>query len=156
MARETYSGFAVNAVDAKSRLSIPADHRAVIEKKSDERVVYLAPHARGLPCLIAYDSAYLARLQAKLDARFGIEDSDARDDETRRTLGLATPHNYDDAGRIMLSADWREWGGIDRLVAFVGMGDYFEVWNPDTLREFKKDDALIVRAVTRAIEARAA
>ena len=156
MARETYSGFAVNAVDAKSRLSIPADHRAVIEARSHERTVILAPHPRGLPCLIGYDTARLAKLQDRLDARYGVEDSDARDDDTRRTLGLAAPVPYDDAGRIMLGADWREAGEIDRLVAFVGMGDYFEIWNPETLREAKKNDPLIVRAVTRALEARGA
>ena len=62
---------------------------------------------------------------------------------------------WDDAGRIILSADWRDWAGIDRLVAIVGMGDYFEIWNPETLRDAKKGDPLIVRAVTRALEARA-
>ncbi len=36
------------------------------------------------------------------------------------------------------------------------MGDYFELWDPETLRDAKKDDPLIVRVVTRALDARAA
>ena len=156
MARDTYSGFAMNAVDAKNRLSIPADHRAVIEAKSHERIVMLAPHQRGHSCLIGYDTERLSQMRAKLEAKFGFEDSDEREDLTRRMLGLAAPVPYDDAGRILLSADWRDMGGIDRFVAFVGMGDYFEIWNPETLLQHKKGDKLIVDAVTRALKARAA
>lgn len=154
MAKDTYSGFAMNAVDAKNRLSIPADHRAVIEAKSEQKIVVLAPHADGAPCLIGYDSERLSEIKAELKTEFGVARSRDRESLTRRLLGLAAPVPYDDAGRILLSNDWRELGGIDKLVVFLGMGDYFEIWDADTLLEEQKDDKTLVRMVTNAKKAR--
>ncbi len=156
MARDTYSGFAMNAVDAKNRLSIPADHRAVIEAKSQQKILVLAPHDGGLPCLIGYDTERLSEIKADLKTEFGVARSADREKLTRRLLGLAAPVPYDDAGRILLSADWRELGGIGKFVVFIGMGDYFEIWDADTVLREQHDDPVLVGFVTRAMKARSA
>jgi MraZ protein len=49
-----FQGSALNAVDAKGRVSIPAFLRSVIERRGDARTIVLAKH-EAFPCLSAYD-----------------------------------------------------------------------------------------------------
>ena len=49
-----FNGSALNAVDAKGRLSVPAFIRSVIERRSDARAIIIAGHEVD-PCLTAYD-----------------------------------------------------------------------------------------------------
>jgi MraZ protein len=153
-AAATYSGFGVNAVDAKGRLAIPADLRAVIETKAAGRVMMLAPHHRQSSCLIGYDRPRLDRISARLEAKYGTDDSEEREDETRRLIGLAQPIPFDDSGRLIFGPEWRELAGIDRFVVFIGMGDYFEIWDPETYKR-EKGDPMVVRFIDRALAGRA-
>src|SRR4028118_116261 len=59
-----FQGSALNAVDAKGRVSIPAFLRSVIERRGDARTIVLAKH-EAFPCLSAYDPAYAALKHAK-------------------------------------------------------------------------------------------
>src|SRR3954467_2419141 len=61
-----FQGSALNAVDAKGRVSIPAFLRTVIERRGDARTITLAKQ-EALPCLSAYDPAYAALKHAKLE-----------------------------------------------------------------------------------------
>ncbi len=129
MTQDFFHGFALNAVDAKSRLSIPAAFREVVERRSDARSIVLAPHERA-DCLIGYDKNRSIRLQAQLETRFDGQYDEARDDFARLTFGLTENVPYDANGRIILSPVMKGFGGLDGLAFFLGAGDYFEVWNP--------------------------
>src|SRR5438552_19061081 len=61
-----FQGSALNAVDGKGRVSIPAFLRGVIERRGDARTIVLAKH-EAFPCLSAYDPAYAALKHAKLE-----------------------------------------------------------------------------------------
>src|SRR5690348_11243428 len=61
-----FQGSALNAVDAKGRVSIPAFLRSVVERRGDARTIVLAKH-EAFPCLSAYDPAYAALKHAKLE-----------------------------------------------------------------------------------------
>ena len=61
-----FQGSALNAVDAKGRVSVPAFLRSVIERRGDARTIVLAKHD-AFPCLAAYDPAYAALKHAKLE-----------------------------------------------------------------------------------------
>ncbi len=89
MTRDFFHGFAMNAVDAKNRLSIPAAYREVIQRRSQTRTVVLAPHPRGLPCLVGYDVARTERLQQQLETKYGADYGEAREDEARALFGLS-------------------------------------------------------------------
>ena len=54
-----FQGSALNGVDAKGRVSVPAFLRTVIERRGDARTIVLAKH-ETFPCLSAYDPAYAA------------------------------------------------------------------------------------------------
>ena len=49
-----FNGSALNAVDAKGRLSVPAFIRPMIERRSDAKAIVIASIHDAL-CLIAYD-----------------------------------------------------------------------------------------------------
>ena len=92
-----FQGSALNAVDAKGRVSIPAFLRCVIERRGDARTIVLAKH-EAFPCLSAYDPAYAALKHAKLERLLEKEEtspdaaariSAAQPDGLRRHRGSA-------------------------------------------------------------------
>ena len=72
-----FQGSALNAVDAKGRVSVPAFLRSVIERRGDARTIVLAKH-EAFPCLSAYDPAYAALKHAKLERLLEKEETNAR------------------------------------------------------------------------------
>ena len=70
-----FQGSALNAVDAKGRVSIPSFLRGVIERRGDARTIVLAKH-EAFPCLSAYDPAYAALKHAKLERLLEKEETD--------------------------------------------------------------------------------
>lgn len=153
MTDESFIGNALNAVDAKNRVSVPSSFRDVIAARSDARSAILAPAERA-DCLVGFDQGYTAKAKAELEARFAGEFSDARDDRFRATFGSAEKFPIDDNGRIILSPAMKDAGEIDRLALFWGMGDYFEVWNPHRFVERVGIDPRVVRMVRRLLDAR--
>src|SRR5438046_6575660 len=71
-----FQGSALNAVDAKGRVSIPAFLRGVIERRGDARTIVLAKH-EAFPCLSAYDPAYAALKHPKLERLLETEETAA-------------------------------------------------------------------------------
>lgn len=153
MTEESFLGNALNGIDAKNRVSIPASFREVLAVRSDARAVIFAPAERA-DCLVGYDPGYPAKVRAELEARFAGNFSPERDDRFRATFGSAEKAQIDDNGRTILSATMKDAGEIDRLALFWGMGDYFEVWNPHRFVERPNLDLRVVRMVRRLLEAR--
>src|SRR5216110_3638543 len=75
-----FQGSALNAVDAKGRVSIPAFLRGVIERRGDARTIVLAKH-EAFACLSAYDPAYAALKHAKLERLLEKEETGPRSEE---------------------------------------------------------------------------
>lgn len=148
-----FHGYAMNAVDAKSRLSVPATYREAIEARSHQRAIVVAPHETA-PCLIGYDPAHSSTLAGQLEARFAGDYGAARDAAARMAFGATELLPYDDNGRVVLSPMLKELGEIDRLVFFLALGAHFEIWNPDVLLAQKALDARLERIVRRLLETR--
>jgi MraZ protein len=126
----SYLGYGLNAVDAKSRLSVPATFRDVLTAKSGGKQVLVGPGHAGRRCLMAFDSQYVDELRAAHTNRFSDTGSREAFDERAYVFGSAQPHSIDDAGRIVLSPVLRRVSGITSHVWFVGGFDYFELWDP--------------------------
>ena len=82
-----FQGSALNAVDAKGRVSVPAFLRGVIERRGDARTIVLAKH-EAFPCLSAYDPAYAALKHVKLERLLEKEETspDAQLEYQQRNL----------------------------------------------------------------------
>ena len=129
-----FNGSALNAVDAKGRLSIPSFIRGVVERRSDARAVVIGAHEVD-PCLTAYDRGYARILHAENERRRLLEEEQGGAPQShfsraRRTFGLTEDVPYDPSGRIILPPMMRRKGRIEDLALFVGVGGTFEIWNP--------------------------
>jgi len=136
-----FQGSALNAVDAKGRVSVPAFLRSVIERRGDARTIVLAKH-EVFPCLAAYDPAYAALKYAKIERLAEKEETTGGSDldYARRTLmafGATEEVPYDSSGRILLPPMMRRKGAIEDLALFIGAGETFQVWNPRLFLEDK-------------------
>jgi MraZ protein len=134
-----FNGNALNAVDAKGRLSIPAFIRAVVERRSDAKAIVIGAHEAD-PCLTAYDRGYAKTLHAENERRRLQEEDKGGDSQShysraRRTFGLTEDVPYDPSGRIILPPMMRRKGRIEDLALFVGVGGTFEIWNPQLALE---------------------
>jgi MraZ protein len=132
-----FQGSALNAVDAKGRVSIPAFLRSVIERRGQSRTVVLAKH-ENFACLSAYDPAYAALKHAKLERLLEKEETnpDAELQHQRRNLmafAASEEVPYDSSGRILMPPMMRMKGKIGELALFLGTGETFQIWNPELL-----------------------
>ncbi|MGI4877974.1 MAG: division/cell wall cluster transcriptional repressor MraZ [Janthinobacterium lividum] len=153
MTNESFLGHSLNAVDAKSRLSIPSAFRDVIVGRSESRTVVVSLHERAT-CLVGYDARRPAKLQSEVEARFAGDYGDARDNHVRAAFGTSEMLPIDDTGRIVLSANMKDLAEIERSVLFWGMGEFFEIWNPRLFLENPGVDPRLVRLVRRQLEAK--
>ena len=125
-----FRGSALNAVDAKGRLSVPAFIRQKVERRSDEKILVLAVHPE-FQCLVGYDANYSAVMQEKAEKRLGDNPDPLAELELQAGLFAGTVDvAYDPSGRIMMPPRLKRRAGIEELAMFVGMGGEFQVWNP--------------------------
>ncbi len=134
MDSEIFQGNALNAVDAKARLSVPSFVRSVLDRNSDSRAVYLGRHERS-PCLTLYGNAYSEYLIGETERRRRLQEENgvapaALDDQGRGLFGMTERVGYDAGGRMVLPQMLKKVGRIDELALFVGQGRFVELWNP--------------------------
>jgi MraZ protein len=129
-----YNGSALNAVDGKGRLSVPAFIRAMIERRSPEKLIVIGKHEVD-SCLVGYDANYKGNVLADVNRR-KLRDEEqgvdlrAHHSRNRRAFALTESCGWDSSGRIILPPMMRKIARIDDLVLFIGAGETFELWNP--------------------------
>lgn len=138
-----FQGSALNAVDAKGRVSVPSFLRSVIERRGDARTIVLAKHD-AFQALSAYDPGYAALQHAKLERLLEKEETNADaalEYQRRNMMAFAATEEtpYDTSGRIVLPPMMRRKGQIEELALFLGTGETFQIWNP---KLFLADDRI--------------
>lgn len=120
---------AVNKIDAKGRVSVPAHFRSIIQ-------------SRGYAELYALRSLDTSALDVggpdlldQFEARIAQEDPllQTADDLSFFYHGDGAFLKFDSEGRITVSDFMREHTGIKTDVAFVGRGNWFQIWEPAQL-----------------------
>lgn len=154
MSNEYFLGFGLNAVDAKNRLSIPADYRDALTARGSDKSLYIGPGHGGADCLVAYDKRYVTQAAREHTERFGSTSERARFDEAGLLFGSAAQMKIDDAGRIVLSATLKSLGNISTHVWFIGGLEWFELWNPWAYQARAGLDPRILRLVRAEMAAR--
>ena len=121
----------INKIDAKGRVSIPAPFRAVLERDR-----YGGGAAASVYCYPSLDAPALdaggERLAQKIDGLLGgLPDySDERDELSVALYGDVQILSLDQDGRIVLPEKLRAHAGFTAEVAFVGLGEKFQMWEP--------------------------
>lgn len=111
-------------LDVKGRMAVPVKHREPLCQPSAGKLVVTA-HREG--CLLMYPLANWEPIRDQV-MKFPALDPAAAVWK-RLLIGFAEEHVLDTNGRVLLSPELRKFAGIERLVMFVGQGNYFEIWN---------------------------
>ena len=118
----------VNKLDAKGRVSIPAPYRQILAQQ-DMGTLYCIPSFHG-PFLEAFGNTLLSQFEQRLntyDPLFSAQ----HDEEAQVVLAAAQPLNFDDEGRVRLPEDLIKHAEIKERVTFVGLGQKFQLWDPE-------------------------
>jgi MraZ protein len=123
---------AVNRIDAKGRVSVPAHFRSVVQKRGYSELYAL--RALDMPTL---DVGGLDLLD-RYEQRIALEDPflQTADDMSFFCHGDGAFLKLDQDGRITVTDFIREHTGISSDVAFVGRGTFFQMWEPDRLKAY--------------------
>lgn len=124
---------AINKIDAKGRVSVPARFRTILQQRG--LVDLYAMRSLDNPALIAGGMDLLERLEARL-GEFDPFSSQA-DDMAYHIHGDGAFLKVDGDGRITVTDFLREHTGITDSVAFVGMGHYFQIWEPEKFQTYQ-------------------
>jgi len=126
----------VNKVDAKGRVSLPADYRAIVKTKESEIVCY---RSLTSPCIEGCLEDLLDRLASEMEDALDFF-SETQDDLTNLVFGDAKRYSFDSTGRIMLSEKLLKHAQIKDSAVFVGKGRKFQIWSP---KNWEKEEARI-------------
>ncbi len=136
----------VNKVDVKGRVSVPAKFREILEGQG-VRAVFARASTSG-PAIVAGGQDWMALLHADVDAH--DPSSEIHDDFAYTLLGDTVELNLDSEGRVGFTDELMRHAGLEEAAAFVGMGHYFEVWEPRAL-ELRKVQARRATAERRGL-----
>ena len=158
--RSRYQGAAVQLVDAKNRVSIPAKFREAVIANSDPEdfkngpYVIIAVHPQ-FPCLIGYDPEWLEGEIARAETvgRPAPEDGvDPHFTKLQRLGGGGEEVSFDSTGRCVLVGWHKRKAGIGDHAFFYGSIYHFEIWDPRTLLDHPHADAMAKDACRGVME----
>ncbi len=117
-----------NRIDRKGRVSLPADFRAELPVDGN-RAVYVYPLSRH-PVLEAGGRAFMERVSRAIEQPGMLSEEELgfsidAVSEARKIL-------IDGEGRIILPEMFVQLTGIADQAAFVGCGERFQIWSPET------------------------
>jgi len=152
-----FVGDHTHAVDTKNRVAIPSSFRRNFPSGTEDRVVLL----RGATgCIESH-----VRPEWRVHVSQRLKNLSLYDEQDlilkRLWLPGASEMELDGQGRVLLPKKLSELAGIGAEARFIGLGPFFEIWNPRRYDEFvalhsKQYDGLIKRLDgRRAIEEKA-
>lgn len=138
---------AINNVDKKGRVSIPAAFRAILEKAGETQLYTL--QSIDMPTIDAGGTELLATYEKRM-ADFDPLTS-AYDDLSFYYHGDSAWMKVDGDGRIGLNDALREHTGISDQVAFVGRGTFFQMWQPEKFATYRREARERIRLMKQSL-----
>ena len=130
-----FRGTSTHKVDAKGRVSIPADFRRVLDREDPDRdpgtnprVVILHGDTRN-PWMDCYSVDAMERMEDAMDEM--DEGDPARLALEEYFCAFADTLTIDDSGRLILSRDMRDRFGIEGEATFQARGRRFRIFSPE-------------------------
>ncbi|MBF2758815.1 MAG: division/cell wall cluster transcriptional repressor MraZ [Ectothiorhodospiraceae bacterium AqS1] len=122
-------------MDAKGRIAIPARYRAQLEADGGQVITTVDLYQR---CIAVYPFAVWEPIEGSLN---NVPVADLVGQKLRRRLvGRAVDCDLDAQGRILLSAELRQYAGLEKRVQMVGLGKKFELWDEGRLHLYRRDE----------------
>ena len=140
--REYFRGYALQGVDDKGRVAIPAALRSTLEANTpvrsdgkEARQVVISIHEEGA-CLVAFDVGFAnAQIDELKERERNVVGTSGERDWIllRRGIGPSETVPFDASGRFIMPGFPREMAGIGEHAFFIGVGDTIEIWDPRRL-----------------------
>jgi len=119
----------INKLDKKGRVSVPAAWRASLTSPEFAGVVLTPSHKN--PCLDGFAIGRMTQLASAMDDYAFYSDDQAALATT--LFGNAHPLAFDADGRITLPETLAGHAKISENIAFIGLGQFFQLWEPAAL-----------------------
>ena len=138
-----------NKIDTKGRVSVPASFRTVLAKDGLD----------GIYCYPSLDAPALDAGGQRLIDKINhlVEDlapySDERDQLATALFGTSEILTIDQDGRTILSERLREHAGITSHITFVGLGEKFQLWEPERFAKHLAESRNKVRDLRKLLGA---
>ena len=136
-----------NRLDAKGRVSIPAQFRAILRAgiEADEPITVILRPSHKHPCVEGWPKARFDALSAGVSQLNQF--SDAHEDMATALYADAYPVEPDKEGRIALNDELIAHAGLNGQVSFMGIGGIFQIWDPaiSTKRRLQAREAAKLR-----------
>lgn len=139
-----------NKIDAKGRVSIPAQYRAVL----------LVDGFDGIYCCPTLDRQAVDaggnRFREAIRASLANFEPFSENHELLSTtlIGESEIFKVDSEGRVVLSETIREHAGLTDRVTFVGQGYKFQLWEPERFIQYREEAKNRLRDLRSALGAR--
>ncbi|MEN9017554.1 MAG: division/cell wall cluster transcriptional repressor MraZ [Hellea sp.] len=134
-----------NNLDAKGRVSVPADFRSTISndsKRSPFDGIVIWPSLDG-NFLEGGGISLMEDFQASLDLK---EHYDPERSALQYAIFASSRQlAFDGGGRVSLPKDMHEFANLNGKVTFVGLGRRFEIWNPKLFEERRESILTLAR-----------
>ena len=121
---EMFQGAVQLNLDSKGRLAIPAKHRDVLLSECAGSLV-LTADVDG--CLLVYPQNVWQPISEKLNKLSSFNQKSRA--LQRLLVGNAEDVQMDNAGRVLISPNLRNYAALDKRVMLVGQGSKFELWD---------------------------
>lgn len=147
-----YTGAVLARPDEKGRLALPAALRNSVPGDVKTRHIYISMHEDG-PCLIGSGADRRARLDAYIDRLEEVAIRRGREfnpSTVRRRLFGGESVPMDGSGRFIMPDNLSVLGSYEGDLFFLGMGDYFEIWDLAALMALEGDEFEPAQAQARA------
>jgi MraZ protein len=124
-----FMGGPVMALDQKGRLTVPAHFKEVLITAEQGELLVCKGQQKNL-------NVFPKSLWPQVKALLNQLPNDPRTAAVRRLyLGSATPVSIDSGGRILVPAELRDFAQLEKEVVFMGLENYFELWDKGLLTE---------------------
>jgi MraZ protein len=123
------------SLDAKGRASIPARIREIVELYGMKSVTLRFFRERGFSWIRAYPTSYYNdEVLGKLSSLEGETLQETF--EIMRLTASCQQAKIDAQGRLNIPDEWLKRLSITKEIRFVGMGNFFDIWQPDHFNDF--------------------
>jgi MraZ protein len=122
-------------LDDKGRAAIPAKIREVVQLRDIKTLMlrlFEKPNARFIR---AYPATYFRDKILPMVAQFNEESEDGIYN-MQSILASCQQLRLDNQGRINIPTEFLESAQIQKEIRFIGMGDFFDMWNPELHDKF--------------------
>ena len=129
-----FLGTIENKIDAKGRVSVPADFRTAVKNDDFQGVILF--HSFTNKCI---EGCTMERMEKLSDATDNI-DLFSEENENLNSLIFSDARqlSFDVTGRIVIPSDLLEFANIKDNALFVGKGKTFQIWNKEEFEKYQE------------------